>query len=169
MDDFIDIKAFLVALVQMFDIGPQKVRVAAVQYSQYRQLEFEISNKYDRDSLKQALLNIRQLGGGTDTGAALNFTRQIIVNPNDPRRKNVPIHLIVLTDGESQDSVKEAAEVIRRDRINVYAIGVKEANATQLLEIAGTSKRVHYVNNFDSLKDLKNVLAEQICSDEGTI
>ncbi|XP_018422611.1 PREDICTED: collagen alpha-6(VI) chain [Nanorana parkeri] len=164
--DFIDIKTFLEKLVDMFDIGPEKVRVAAVQYSQAQQVEIEFGQKYDKDSLKQALQNIRQLGGGTDTGAALNFTRQIIVDPKNVRTKGVPIHLIVLTDGASQDSVKEAAEIIRGDKVNVYAIGVKEANKTQLEEIAGDSKRVHYVQNFDFLKDLKNELAQQICSAE---
>lgn len=164
--DFQDIKTFLETLVGMFDIGPQKVRVAAVQYAEKRQLEFGIGNNYNKDNLKQALQNIRQLGGGTDTGAAINFTRQIIVDPKNARAQNVPIYLVVLTDGESQDSVKEASDVLRRDKVNVYAIGVKEANQTQLMEIAGDPKRVHFVHNFDSLKDLKNVLAQQICSTE---
>ncbi|KAM9308135.1 collagen alpha-6(VI) chain [Gastrophryne carolinensis] len=162
--DFIDIKAFLVELVEMFDIGPEKVRVAAFQYAQDRQQEFSINTEYSKTSLKSAIHNIRQIGGGTDTGAAINFTRQYIVDPNNARAQKVPVYLIVLTDGESQDSVKEAAKLVRDDNVIVYAIGVKEANQTQLLEIAGEQKRVHYVFHFDSLKDIKNVIAQQICS-----
>nr|DBA24890.1 TPA: hypothetical protein GDO54_012487 [Pyxicephalus adspersus] len=166
VEDFKDIRTFLETLVEMFDIGPQKVRVAAVQYSEMYQLEFGIDKEYSKDSLKLALQNMRQLGGGTNTGAAINFTREIIAGPKSSTAQDRPIYLIVLTDGESQDSVKEAAEMVRGDNVNVYAIGVKAANQTQLLEIAGDHSRVHYVHNFDSLKGLKNVLAQQICSAE---
>ncbi|XP_069814430.1 collagen alpha-6(VI) chain-like [Dendropsophus ebraccatus] len=162
--DFIAMKEFLVELIDMFDIGPQRVRVGAVQYSDGSQLEFGIGTDYSKTNLKLAIQNIRQRGGGTNTGAAINYTREIILDPNNVRTGNVPVYFIVLTDGESQDSVKEAAMILRANKVNMYAIGVKEANQTQLLEIAGDPKRVHFVYDFDSLKDIKNVIAQQICS-----
>lgn len=163
-EDFIAMKTFLVELIDMFDIGPQKVRIGAVQYSDSSQLEFSIGTDYSKSNLKLALQNIRQRGGGTNTGAAINDTRRFILDPSNARAGNVPVYLIVLTDGESQDIVKEAALILRQSKVNMYAIGVKEANHTQLLEIAGDSKRVHFVHDFDSLKDIKNVIAQQICS-----
>ncbi|XP_056376652.1 collagen alpha-6(VI) chain-like isoform X2 [Hyla sarda] len=162
--DFIAMKTFLVELIDMFDIGPQKVRVGAVQYFHGSQLEFGIATHYSKTNLKLAIQNIRQQGGGTNTGAAINYTREIILDPSNVRRGNVPVYFIVLTDGESQDSVKEAAAILRASKVNIYAIGVKEANQTQLMEIAGDPKRVHFVYDFDSLKDIKNVIAQQICS-----
>ncbi|KAM3929211.1 collagen alpha-6(VI) chain [Leptodactylus fuscus] len=162
--DFEAMQTFLVELVEMFDIGPQKVRFGAVQYSDVSQQEIEIGITRSKTDLKLAIQNIRQRGGGTNTGAAINDTRNIILDPRNVRAGNVPVYFIVLTDGESQDSVKEAALFLRENKINVYAIGVKQANMTQLLEIAGDSKRVHYVYDFDSLKDIKNVIALQICS-----
>ncbi|XP_068120890.1 collagen alpha-6(VI) chain-like, partial [Hyperolius riggenbachi] len=164
--DFIAMKTFLVDLVEMYDIGPEKVRVGAVQYAQDSRLEFSIDKEYSKTNLKLALQNIRQIGGGTNTGAAINFTHKLIMDPQHARAEKVPVYLIVLTDGESQDSVKEAAQILRRDKVSVYAIGVKEANQTQLEEIAGDPKQVHYVYNFDGLKDIKNVIAQQICSDK---
>ncbi|XP_075684359.1 collagen alpha-6(VI) chain-like [Rhinoderma darwinii] len=162
--DFISMKMFLEELVEMFEIGPQKVRVGAVQYSDGSQLEFGIGTDYSKTDLKLAIQNIRQRGGGTETGAAINFTQKLIVDPNNVRAGNVPVYFIVLTDGESQDSVKEASKILRELNVNMYAIGVKAANQTQLLEITGDPKRVHFVHNFDSLKDIKNVIAQQICS-----
>ncbi|KAM9308136.1 collagen alpha-6(VI) chain-like [Gastrophryne carolinensis] len=165
-EDFTEMKTFLASFVDMFSIGPQKVRVGAVQYADRNQLEFSIATVYSKSDLKLALQNIRQLGGGTNTGAALNFTRELIVDPRNARGQNVPVYLIILTDGESQDSVKEAAEILRGDNVMVYAVGVKEANQTQLLEITGDEKRVHYVYNFAALKDIKDIIAQQICADK---
>ncbi|KAM4705117.1 collagen alpha-6(VI) chain-like [Rhinophrynus dorsalis] len=163
---FKEMKTFLMEMVEMFDIGPQKVRVGAVQYSHERKEEFSITREFDKTSLKLALQSLRQLGGGTNTGNALNFTHNIIIDPNNARPVKVPVFLVVLTDGESQDSVKEAAEMLRVDDVKVYAIGVKHANLTQLQEITGDSKKVHFVQDFDGLKDIKNLIAEQICSTE---
>ncbi|XP_053571723.1 collagen alpha-6(VI) chain [Bombina bombina] len=164
--DFQDMKNFLSELIDMFDIGPQKVRVAAVQYSSTTQLEFGITTQYDKNNLKLALKNMRQLGGGTSTGAALNFTQELVVHPQNVRAGNVPVHLIVLTDGESQDSVKEASHLLRGLNINMYAIGVQAANKSQLLEIAGSNEKVFFVYDFSSLIDIKNNIARQICQSE---
>ncbi|XP_075684715.1 collagen alpha-6(VI) chain-like [Rhinoderma darwinii] len=162
--DFSEMKTFLADLIDMFDIGPQKVRVATVQYSDSSQREIDIGNNYNKIQLKMQIKNMWQLGGGTKTGAAINVTRELIVDPKNVRAGNVPVYFIVLTDGASQDSVKEAAVIIRENKVKVFAIGVKGANQTQLEEIAGDSNRVQFVNNFDSLKDVKNLIAQQICS-----
>ncbi|XP_044151369.1 collagen alpha-6(VI) chain-like [Bufo gargarizans] len=163
-DDFTAMKTFLVELIDMFEIGHQNVRIGSVQYSDSSQLEIGIGTNYTKTQLKMEMKNMRQRGGGTNTGAAINFTRELILHPANIREGNVPVYFIVLTDGESQDSVKEAAMILRENNVNMYAIGVKEANQTQLLEITGDPKRVHFVHDFDSLKDIKNVIAQQICS-----
>uniref|UniRef100_A0A8C5PM11 VWFA domain-containing protein n=1 Tax=Leptobrachium leishanense TaxID=445787 RepID=A0A8C5PM11_9ANUR len=163
-EEFTAMQNFLVDLVDVFDIGPQKVRFGAVQYSDTYLLEFQIGSDYSKTNLKLAIKNFRQLGGGTETGKAMNYTRQLILDPQNARAKNIPVYLIVLTDGESADSVKEAAEVLRSHSVKLFAIGVKAANETQLLEITGDPKRVHFVKDFGALKEIKNKIARQICS-----
>ncbi|XP_053323778.1 collagen alpha-6(VI) chain-like [Spea bombifrons] len=165
-DDFRSMKMFLMELVEMFNLGPHKVRVAAVQYSNVTQLEFGIWTEYSKTDLKSALINIRQLKGEAFTGAAINYTHEIIMDPKNAREVNVSKYLIVLTGAASQDSVKEAAQIVHNDNINVYAIGVKDASETQLFEIAHNNKMVHFVQDYDSLKDIKNQIARQICSKE---
>ncbi|XP_063309185.1 collagen alpha-6(VI) chain [Pelobates fuscus] len=165
-DDFKEMKTFLEEFVELFDIGPENVRVGAVQYSENPQEEFGIETHDTKTNLKLAIQNTRQLGGGTNTGGAMNYTTRLILDPSSKRMEDVPVYLIVLTDGESQDSVKEAAQILRGYKVDIYAIGVKGANETQLLEITGDSKKVHFVKDFDSLKDIKNKIARQICTTE---
>uniref|UniRef100_F7EWH1 VWFA domain-containing protein n=1 Tax=Monodelphis domestica TaxID=13616 RepID=F7EWH1_MONDO len=164
--DFQEMKAFLSEVIEMFTIAPYKVRVGAVQYSHIQELEFEINKYSNKNDLGKAIDNIWQLGGNTNTGAALDFTLGLLQRAKTQRGNKVPCHLIVLTDGMSDDNVLEPAKKLKDENINVYAIGVKEANRTQLLEIAGTEKRVYYVYNFDSLKDIKNQVVQGICSKE---
>lgn len=165
--DFHEMKTFLSEVVGMFNIAPQKVRVGAVQYADSWDLEFEINKYTNKHDLGKAVENIRQMGGNTNTGAALNFTLGLLQKAKKQRGNRVPCHLVVLTNGMSKDSILEPANRLREELIRVYAIGVKEANQTQLREIAGEEKRVYYVHDFDALKDIRNQVVQEICAEEG--
>nr|XP_058921448.1 collagen alpha-6(VI) chain-like [Kogia breviceps] len=164
--DFQEMKTFLLEVVEMFNIAPQKVRVGAVQYADRWDLEFEINKYTNKHDVGKAIENIRQLGGNTNTGAALNFTLGLLQKAKRQRKNRVPCHLVVLTNGVSQDSILGPANRLREELIHVYAIGVKEANKTQLREIAGEEKRVYYVHDFDALKDIRNQVVQEICAEE---
>lgn len=165
--DFHEMKTFLSDVVGMFNIAPHKVRVGAVQYADTWDLEFEISKYTSKPDLGKAIENIRQMGGNTNTGAALNFTLKLLQKAKKQRGSKVPCHLVILTNGMSQDSVLEPAHRLREENIRVHAIGVKEANQTQLREIAGEEKRVYYVHEFDALRDIRNQVVQEICAEEG--
>ncbi|XP_076986209.1 collagen alpha-6(VI) chain [Tamandua tetradactyla] len=164
--EFQEMKTFLSKVVKMFTIAPHKVRVGAVQYADSWDLEFEISKYSNKHDLGKAIENIRQMGGNTNTGAALNFTLGLFQKAKRQRGNRVSCHLVVLTNGMSKDSILEPAKKLREEFIKVYAIGVKEANQTQLREITGEEKRVYYVHDFDSLKDIRNQVVQEICAEE---
>lgn len=165
--DFQEMKTFLSEVVRMFNIAPQNVRVGAVQYADSWDLEFEINKYSNKHDLGKAIENIRQMGGNTNTGAALNFTLGLLQKAKQQRGNRVPCHLVVLTNGMSKDSISEPANRLRNELIHVHAIGVKEANRTQLQEIAGEEKRVYYVHDFDALKNIRNQVVQEICAQEG--
>uniref|UniRef100_A0A8C3KCJ9 Collagen type VI alpha 6 chain n=1 Tax=Calidris pygmaea TaxID=425635 RepID=A0A8C3KCJ9_9CHAR len=161
--DFVDMKRFLKEMVSLFDIGISKVRFGLVQFSHVNELEFKLDKYTSTSDVIKAIENFRQMGGNTHTGAALAYMKPLF---QEAKRPAVPCHLVVLTDGESQDSVKESAMKLREDQINIYAIGVRGANTTQLYEIAGVKNRVYFVHNFDLLKDIKNEIVQEICTKE---
>ncbi|NXV50694.1 CO6A6 protein, partial [Uria aalge] len=161
--DFVDMKNFLKEMVRLFDIGMNKVRFGLVQFSHFNELEFKLDKYTSASDLIKGIENIRQIGGNTRTGAALDYMKPLF---EEARRPGMPCHLVVLTDGQSQDSVKEPAMKLREDQINIYAIGVRGANRTQLYEIAGVKNRVYFVHDFDLLKDIKNEVVQEICTTE---
>ncbi|GAB1294612.1 Collagen alpha-5(VI) chain [Apodemus speciosus] len=165
--DFEQIQIFMSSVIDMFPIGPNKVRVGVVQYSHKYEEEFPISRYTDAIDLKKAVFNIKQLKGLTFTGQALDFILPVIKKGKSERTDGAPCYLIVLTDGKSNDSVLEPANRLRAEHVTIHAIGIGEANKTQLQQIAGREERVNFGQNFDSLKDIKNELVHLICSEKG--
>ncbi|XP_057595825.1 collagen alpha-5(VI) chain [Hippopotamus amphibius kiboko] len=165
--DFEQIKEFMLAVIEMFSIGPDKVRVGAVQYSDKKEKEFDI-NDYSNDvTLGKAISNIKQIGGDTFTGAALDFMLPLIKKGRMERKNEVLCYLIVLTDGMSMDGVLEPAERLRAEHVTIHAVGIGQANRTQLQQIAGNEERVSFGQNFDSLKNIKNEVVHRICTEKG--
>lgn len=164
---FEQIKAFMLSVVDMFSIGPNKIRIGVVQYASKNKEEFPISRYQNNIELKKAILNINQLRGGTLTGKALDFIGPIIKEGRNDRTSEVPCYLIVLTDGKSEDSVVQPAERLRAEQVIINAIGIGEANKTQLQQIAGEKERVNFGQNFDALKSIKNQVVRRICTDKG--
>ncbi|XP_075068529.1 collagen alpha-4(VI) chain-like isoform X2 [Mixophyes fleayi] len=163
-ENFGDMKNFMSEFVSMFQLGVNKVRFGVVQYSDSPRVEFTISRYTNQNSLKGAIQQIYQLGGGTLTGEALMSMKSLFADAKGERSPNVPQFLIVITDGESQDRVTEAAADIRGDGITIYAIGIKNAVEEQLEDIAGSKDKMFFVNNFDSLNLIKLDLARDLCT-----
>ncbi|TSK16118.1 Collagen alpha-6(VI) chain [Bagarius yarrelli] len=164
--DFQDMKKFILEFLLLFTIGPKQVRVGVVKFASTTTLEFKLNTYNDRTSLERAVDSIVQIGGGTQTGQALSFMSPLFKEAEKTRGNKVQEILIVITDGKSQDVVKEPAAQLRAQGVTIYSIGVKEANEQELLEMAADPKRVYFVTNFDALKPLKNEIVTDICSDD---
>uniref|UniRef100_A0A4W3GCF7 Collagen type VI alpha 6 chain n=1 Tax=Callorhinchus milii TaxID=7868 RepID=A0A4W3GCF7_CALMI len=163
VEDFAKMKMFMNSIVNKTSIGADKVQVGAIQFGSYPRPEFQLNTHSTKPDLQQAIYNIQQLGGGTQTGRALTFTADYFDGARGGR-PNIAQYLIVITDGEAQDEVLAPAKALRDKGITVFAIGVFNANNTQLLEIGGSPDKVHYVENFDDLDDPEKQIFWEICS-----
>ncbi|RXM37103.1 Collagen alpha-6(VI) chain [Acipenser ruthenus] len=164
--DFLDMKKFINDMVRMFIIGSDSVRIGVVQYSDSQKVEFTVTQYTTKKDLETAVKNIQQLGGGTNTGHALTSMNKLFRTAASSRQTKVPQFLITITDGKSQDQVMEAARDLREEGVTIYAIGVRDADETQLLEISGSPEKKFFVYNFDSLNIIKNEVVRDICSPE---
>ncbi|KAF7459769.1 hypothetical protein GHT09_020250 [Marmota monax] len=160
-EDFLEMKVFMNEVIKMFQIGPDRVRFGVIQYSDKMKSKFILSQYTNVAELKAAIDDIQQGGGGTATGEALSNMTRVFA---DTARINVAQYLIVITDGKSSDPVAEAAERLRVDGVVIYAIGVRDADVTELQEIA--KDKVFFVYEFDSLKAIQQEVVQDICSSE---
>ncbi|CAH1253989.1 ZAN [Branchiostoma lanceolatum] len=163
--EFSQMKTFAADVVNTFDISPTTTRIGAVQYSSSPRMHFNLGNYADKGSTMNAINNIGKLGGGTQTGAAMEFTRTNAAWRASP----VPKVMIVVTDGQSGDNVQTPAQALTADGVSVYAIGVGNYNRTELEQIAndpGNPGKVIGLNNFNSLTQQIDQIAAVVCHDE---
>lgn len=164
-EDFQKMKDFMKSVVSSM-IEQNEMHFGVMQFSTNTKLEFQLDRYSSKNDMLRAIEDMRQVGGGTLLGAAITEVSQYF-DPNRGGRAGVGKKLIVMTDGESQDEVIGPAEVLRDKDVTVYAIGVENANTTQLLEICGSSENVFNQRNFDELKDLESKVTLKLCEPRG--
>uniref|UniRef100_A0A8C0Y9K5 Si:ch211-62a1.3 n=1 Tax=Cyprinus carpio carpio TaxID=630221 RepID=A0A8C0Y9K5_CYPCA len=161
--DFEDMKDIMELVIDKFAIGPDKERVVVVQYGTDLNEEVSLNKIDDKTVLLQKIRNIKQMNGKTYTGKALTEVLQSF-DISKGGRSNALKFLIVLTDGESRDDVAEPAKVLRDNSININAIGMRHANRSQILAIAGSHDGVFFEDAVASLKELSNDVLLKICN-----
>lgn len=160
-DDFLEMKIFMNEMIKMFRVGPDSVQFGVVQYSEGVSVHFILNQYSSVVDLKAAIDDIQKRSGGIETGSALMTMAQAFA---DTARSGVPWYLIIITAGKSEDSVAIPTEVLKREGVNIYAIGIRDANIAELQEIA--NDKTFFVHEFDSLKAIQQEVIQDICSSE---
>lgn len=163
LENFIKMKTFMKNLVSKSKIGADRVQVGVVQFSGDSKEEFQLDRYMSQSEIADAIDRMAHIGQNTCTGSALTFVSQYF-SPAKGARPNVRKFLILITDGEAQDVVKDPAEALRQKGIIIYSVGVFGSNVTQLEEISGRPEMVFYVENFDILQHIEDDLVFGICS-----
>ncbi|KAF3838900.1 hypothetical protein F7725_010668, partial [Dissostichus mawsoni] len=156
-------KDFMKSVITKSAVAQDNVHVGVMQFSSIQQLAFPLNQYYSKEQMLNAITAMQQVGGGTLTGEAITDVSQYFDGLRGGR-PGMRQTLIVITDGEAQDEVKEPAMALRNKGVVVYAIGVVDANTTQLLEISSSAKRTYTERDFDALKDLETELALELCT-----
>uniref|UniRef100_A0A8C8DH94 VWFA domain-containing protein n=1 Tax=Oryzias sinensis TaxID=183150 RepID=A0A8C8DH94_9TELE len=153
------VRMFVHSIVSGLDVGQNRVRVGVVLYNDKPEALVYLNTFRNKQNLLNFIQILPYVGGGTKTGAALNFTLQSVFTKESGSRTNTGVQqvAVVITDGESQDRVHEAAASLRRSGVIVYSVGVDKANETELIQIAShpPNEHVFIVKSFAELTPLK--------------
>ncbi|CAD5215314.1 unnamed protein product [Bursaphelenchus okinawaensis] len=153
-------------LANRLNVSAQGSHLAVIQYSETPQLEISLNQYTNPNQLDWAIQRIKYQSGATNTGKALQLALEN--GFQGARGGNVPKAVIVVTDGQSQDDVAEAAQRLKDAHVMVYAIGVTNlVNVQQLHQITGNALRVFTVESFEQLdKSLADSLTWDMCKTE---
>lgn len=160
--DYQRMKDFMKSVINKSTIGQNEVHVGIMQYSTKANLEFSLNKFYSKNDMLQAIEDMQHMKEGTLTGNAISEVSEYF-NAAEGGRPRVKQYLIVITDGESQDSVTDPAKALRAKGVVIYAIGVGKANTTQLREISDSPDRVFYESNFEEMRKLDRQLILKFC------
>ncbi|XP_017531177.3 collagen alpha-3(VI) chain isoform X3 [Manis javanica] len=159
------LKEFVQRVVESLDVGPDRVRVAVVQYSDRTRPEFYLNSFMDQQSVVDAIRSLTLLGGPTpNTGAALDFVlRNILISSAGSRMaEGVPQLLIVLTADRSGDDVWGPSVVLKRGGAVPIGIGVGNADIAELQTISFIPDFAVAIPTFRQLGTVQQVVTERV-------
>lgn len=165
LQNFAKVRAFLEVLVNSFDIGPSKVQISLVQYSRDPHTEFALNTHHDINAVVRAVRTFPYRGGSTNTGKAMKYVKDKIFIASRGARQNVPRVMVLITDGKSSDSFRDAATNLRNIDVEIFAVGVKDAVRSELEAIANppSDNHVFEVEDFDAFQRISKELTQSIC------
>nr|XP_015825821.2 collagen alpha-1(XII) chain isoform X3 [Nothobranchius furzeri] len=165
LNNFAKVRAFLEVLVNSFDIGPNKIQISLVQYSRDPHTEFALNTHHDINAVVKAVRTFPYRGGSTNTGKAMTYVRERIFVTARGARENIPRVMVLITDGKSSDSFKDAATKLRNIDVEIFAVGVKDAVRSELEAIANppADNHVFEVEDFDAFQRISKELTQSIC------
>nr|XP_032832263.1 uncharacterized protein LOC116955350 [Petromyzon marinus] len=159
---------FLAKLVDKLDIGKDKVRVGMVQYSGNMRSprikkEFNMGQYADKKKLKAAILRTKYMRGFTFTGAALRHTLQLFKRQGRPGVGKI---LVLVTDGEANDKVKDPSDEVKSSGIVLFSVGVGKADRKELALMASppVDKHMFHATNFAGLDSIITTLTSTVCT-----
>ncbi|XP_047673064.1 integrin alpha-M-like isoform X2 [Tachysurus fulvidraco] len=169
--DFTIMKNFVISMINEFK--DRDFQFAVAQYS----LNSVIHVQFNTFSSTEQIHKIRQVRGGAYTASAINKVVNEVFTTRAGARENVNRVLVVITDGQSNDTnlLPDAVRNAERKNIIRYAVGVGNAFQTNAAEqelntIASDpdNKHVFKVNDFSVLKEIQKTLEANIIAIEGT-
>ncbi|EPY83208.1 hypothetical protein CB1_000591007, partial [Camelus ferus] len=164
--NFRTVRSFISRIVEVFEIGPKRVQIALAQYSGDPRTEWQLNAHRDKKSLLQAVANLPYKGGNTLTGMALNFIRQQSFKTQAGMRPRARKIGVLITDGKSQDDVEAPSKKLKDEGVELFAIGIKNADEVELKMIATDPDDTHAYNvaDFESLSKIVDDLTINLCN-----
>uniref|UniRef100_A0AAQ5ZLA8 Collagen, type XIV, alpha 1b n=1 Tax=Amphiprion ocellaris TaxID=80972 RepID=A0AAQ5ZLA8_AMPOC len=159
------VRTFLENLVRAFSVEFDKTRIGLAQYSGDPRIEWHLNTHTTKESVIDAVKNLPYKGGNTLTGLALTFILENSFKPESGSRPGVPKIGILITDGKSQDDVIPPAQSLKDAGIELFAIGVKNADENELKAIASPPEETHVYNvaDFSVMSDIVEGLTKTVC------
>ncbi|KAL2102539.1 hypothetical protein ACEWY4_001707 [Coilia grayii] len=178
--DFRSMIDFVVRLIRRLQSGNMQIRLSRIKLTMYviGSFQFAIAqyssmttihmdfNQFNRSGMWESqVMGITQLSGGTFTAAAISKVVNEVFVPAAGLRSFANKVLIVITDGQSSDSLKLESIIAKAEKMGItrYSIGVGRAfmgsGLMELQRIASSSENhVFHVDNFAALEQISSAL-----------
>lgn len=142
-NNFNILKQFLNDLVERYEVGANSAHFGAVRYSTSAAVVITLGSIKSLNALQTALSSIPYISGSTNTAKGIQLAKQqFIING----RTEVPQVMIILTDGESDDSeaTSTAASQSRQSGVEIFVVGIGDnLNDDELRDIATDTSGTH--------------------------
>lgn len=162
------LREFAVQISSVLDIGLDKSSVGVIIYSSDANLIFNVREHTSRATLLQALRNLTQRRGRTNTHLALRLLRTSARDGTMGLREGRPHVAIILTDGESSNrgqTIRQANRLHEDTDYQVFAAGIGDAITEELAVIATSPSFVFFASNLTTtaIQQVEQNVSQQLC------
>ncbi|XP_053564937.1 collagen alpha-1(XX) chain [Bombina bombina] len=159
------IKNFILGILSPLYISREKIRIGLSQYSGEPQTEWDLNTYSTKTEVLEAVRRLKYKGGNTYTGLALTHVLEENLRAASGSRNTAGKLLVLLTDGKSQDDANSVARTLKEAGIYIFTIGIKNADETELREMASepTDLTMHMVPDFPLLHSLVGRVSRALC------
>ncbi|KAG2470321.1 COEA1 protein, partial [Polypterus senegalus] len=135
------------------------------QYGTKPRTAWHLNALSTKEAVISAIREIKYKGGSTRTGLALTYILEKCFTAESGARLGIPKVGIFITDGVSEDDVLLPARRLRDAGVEMFAIGVKNADENELNAIASDPPQSHVYNvpNFKMLSTIVESLTRTVC------
>jgi hypothetical protein len=155
---FESIKKFVSNSLDRYTISPEETQIALIEYSDKPMVLISLNDFKDRDTLQEAIDNIRpSRGKNTTTDEALKLAADQVFSPERGSRPGLPKALILVTDDKSTgpESLRDAAEPLRKKGVSVYVVTI--GSRYDVKEIKDLTPSPNHVVSVDKPEEVENL------------
>nr|XP_046214419.1 uncharacterized protein LOC124041178 isoform X3 [Oncorhynchus gorbuscha] len=145
---------FVLKVVENLNVGGKKDRISVVQYSRNQEVHFYLNTYTKKEDIIDSIRHLRHKGGRPlNTGAALQFVKDHIFKDTSGGRRyeGVPQILILLSGGQSNDAVSQAAFDMKGQGIQSVGIAIRQADTREMQSITSDPQLILVARNFSDL------------------
>lgn len=162
LTNYVTAKKFVDDLAAAFTVTNSS-RVAVFIFSDVAKTIVSLTNKLNSKDMSATILAAPYLNYNTNTDLGIDAA----IAEFNGSLSNLPLNLIVLTDGESSIPLLTIASANKAIDMGIrtFSVGIgANTNQQELLTIAnGNSKNVFSISNFENLKKIVNPLSRAVC------
>lgn len=153
-----DIQGYANSVVDRYNINPNVncIRVGVIIYSDNAVVSIELNRYSDRSSLKQAIIQLRLLNGGSNLANAFSMLRSRVL---PTIRSTANLVAIVVTDQiQASNQLTNESNSLKSAGVRIIAVGINRSNRVDRNTLFGISTNNYaiIVNDYTQLSPTLN-------------
>ncbi|XP_041856901.1 collagen alpha-3(VI) chain [Melanotaenia boesemani] len=159
------VRDFMINVVNQLDIGPDRVQIGLLQFSNQQRVEFYLNSHRTRQEVVNKISQLRLMGGSVlNTGAAMNYAlaNMFRSSAGSRRRDGVQQVLVLITGGPAQDQLQSVADKLALDGILTFTVSSGQADEASLKKVAFVPDLAYHQTSFSDFPALAEVIMPQL-------
>lgn len=164
-DDFPMIQDFLYKVIDRLVIGPNKDRVAVIQFSGDAAANFFLNSFTRKEDVLKSIRRLSNRGGRRrQLGSALTYVKENVFTFESGSRQteNIPQVLVVLSAGPSTDIVDVPVASLKQSNVTIITIGRKNFGHKEMEKISHAPRYSILVSDMTELSNIQELVVAAI-------